>query len=117
MKQENFDQRLNRTPPRSLGFDYDSTSSIGQGPPFFNLSGYSPICGAITGPRTSVQNTYEVHDSYSWFHGDHAIKVGGEFRRNQMNLFQSIAPNAFFIFASSFPTNDAFANLLLGALS
>lgn len=33
-----------------------------------------------------------------------------------MNLFQSIAPNAFFIFASLFPTNDAFANSLLGAL-
>ncbi len=110
-----FDQRLNRTPPRSLGFDYDSASSIGQGPPFFNLSGYSPIGGAITGPRTSVQNTYEVHDGFSWFYGNHSIKVGGEFRRNQMNLFQSIAPNAFFIFASSFPTNDAFANLLLGA--
>ena len=110
-----FDQRLNRTPPRSLGFDYDSASSIGQGPPFFNLSGYSPIGGAITGPRTSVQNTYEVHDGFSWFHGNHSIKVGGEFRRNQLNLFQSIAPNAFFIFASSFPTNDAFANLLLGA--
>lgn len=110
-----FDQRLNRTPPRSLGFDYDSASAIGQGPPFFNLSGYSPIGGAITGPRTSVQNTYEVHDGFSWFHGNHSIKVGGEFRRNQLNLFQSIAPNAFFIFASSFPTNDAFANLLLGA--
>ena len=110
-----FDQRLNRTPPRALGFDYDSASEIGQGPPFFNLSGYSPIGGAITGPRTSVQNTYEVHDGLSWFHGKHSIKVGGEFTRNQMNLFQSIAPNAFFIFASSFPTNDAFANLLLGS--
>ncbi len=110
-----FDERLNRTPPRSLGFNYDSASAIGQGPPFFNLSGYSPIGGAITGPRTSVQNTYEVHDGFSWFHGNHSVKVGGEFRRNQMNLFQSIAPNAFFIFASSFPTNDAFANLLLGA--
>jgi hypothetical protein len=110
-----FDQRLNRTPPRTLGFDYDSASSIGQGPPFFNLSGYSPVGGAITGPRTSVQNTYEAHDGFSWFHGDHSIKIGGEYRRNQLNLFQSIAPNAFFIFASSFPTNDAFANLLLGA--
>ena len=110
-----FDQRLNRTPPRALGFDYDSASEIGQGPPFFNLSGYSPVGGAITGPRTSVQNTYEVHDGLSWFHGNHSIKVGGEFTRNQMNLFQSIAPNAFFIFASTFPTNDAFANLLLGS--
>jgi hypothetical protein len=110
-----FDQRLNRTPPRALGFDYDSASEIGQGPPFFNLSGYSPVGGAITGPRTSIQNTYEVHDGLSWFHGKHSLKVGGEFTRNQMNLFQSIAPNAFFIFASTFPTNDAFANLLLGS--
>lgn len=110
-----FDQRLNRTPPRALGFDYDPASQIGQGPPFFNLSGYSPVGGAITGPRTSTQNTYEVHDGLSRLWNNHAIKMGGEFRRNQLNLFQSIAPNAFFIFASSFPTNDAFANLLLGS--
>jgi hypothetical protein len=110
-----FDQRLNRTPPRALGFDYDPASSIGQGPPFFNLAGYSPVGGAITGPRTSTQNTYEVHDGLSRLWGNHAIKVGGEFRRNQLNLFQSIAPNAFFIFAATYPTNDAFANLLLGA--
>jgi hypothetical protein len=110
-----FDQRLNKTPPRALGFNYDPASSIGQGPPFFNLSGYSPVGGAITGPRTSTQNTYEVHDGLSLLHGNHGIKVGGEYRRNQLNLFQSIAPNAFFIFASSFPTNDAFANLLLGS--
>ena len=30
-------------------------------------------------------------------------------------MFQGIAPNAFFVFASTFPTNDAVANLLLGA--
>jgi Carboxypeptidase regulatory-like domain/TonB dependent receptor-like, beta-barrel len=110
-----FDQRLNKTPPRSLGFDFDPASTIGQGPPFFNLSGYSPVGGAITGPRTSTQNTYEVHDGLSELLGNHGIKIGGEFRRTQLNLFQSIAPNAFFIFASSFPTNDAFANLLLGS--
>ena len=110
-----FDQRLNKTPPRALGFNFDSASQIGQGPPFFNLAGYSPVGGAITGPRTSAQNTYEVHDGLSLLRGKHSLKVGGEFRRNQLNMFQSIAPNAFFIFASSFPTNDAFANLLLGA--
>jgi len=110
-----FDQRLNKTPPSALGFDFLSASAIGQGPPFFNLSGYSPVGGAITGPRTSVQNTYEVHDGLSVLHGNHWMKVGGEFRRHQLNLFQSIAPNAFYIFASSFPTNNAFANLLLGA--
>ena len=110
-----FDQRLNKTPPSALGFDYNSASSIGQGPPFFNLSGYSPVGGAITGPRTSVQNTFEVGDALSWVHGAHSLKIGGEYQLNQFNLFQAVAPNGFFVFASSFPTNDAFANLLLGA--
>jgi Carboxypeptidase regulatory-like domain/TonB dependent receptor len=109
-----FDQRLNKTPPSVLGFDYQPASAIGQGPPFFNLSGYSPVGGAITGPRTSAQNTYALGDTLAWVHGAHSLKFGAEYTLNQLNLFQSIAPNGFFVFASSFPTNDAFANLLLG---
>jgi len=109
-----FDQRLNRTSPRELGFNYDSVSDLGRGPPFFNLSGYSPIGGAITGPRNSAQNSYEVYDSISHVRGTHSLKFGGELRRNQVNAVQIIAPNAFFIFAPSFPTNDAFANFLQG---
>ena len=49
-----FDQRLNRTTPADLGFAYTSANSDGQGPPFFNISGYTPIGGAITGPRKST---------------------------------------------------------------
>ena len=30
-------------------------------------------------------------------------------------MVQAIAPNAFFVFAGTFPTNNAIANLLLGA--
>lgn len=47
--------------------------------------------------------------------GSHSIKTGGMFLRTHVNMFQAIAPNSFFVFASSFPTNDAVANLLLGA--
>ena len=32
-----------------------------------------------------------------------------------IDMFQAIAPNAFYVFASTFPTNNAIANLLLGA--
>lgn len=110
-----FDKRLNQTPPSALRFAYDSASALGQGPPFFNISGYSPSGGAITGPRNSAQNSYEVQENLSWFHGAHSVKFGGEFLRTQINMFQAIAPNAFFVFASTFPTNDAIANLLLGA--
>lgn len=110
-----FDQRLNRTPPGALGFNYGPASDLGQGPPFFNVSGYSPIGGAITGPRDSAQNSYEIQEGLSWVRGAHSLKFGAGFLRTQINMFQAIAPNAFFVFASTFPTNDAIANLLLGA--
>ncbi len=110
-----FDERLNQTSPRDLGFGYDSASAAGQGPPFFNVSGYSPIGGAQSGPRTSVQNTYEVADSVAWMRGAHSLKFGAGFRRNQINVFQATVPNGLFIFTPAAPVNDGFANLLLGA--
>lgn len=110
-----FDERLNQTSPRELGFGFDSASALGQGPPFFNVAGYSPIGGAQSGPRTSVQNTYEVSDNVSWFRGAHSLKFGAGFRRHQINVFQATVPNGLYIFTPASPTNDAFANLLLGA--
>jgi TonB dependent receptor len=110
-----FDQRLNRRPPSELGFGFESANEIGQGPPFFNVSGYTPIGGAITGPRNSTQTTFEIHDGLSWSRRGHLIKVGGEIRHTGIDMFQAIAPNAFFVFAGTFPTNNAIANLLLGA--
>jgi hypothetical protein len=110
-----FDQRLNQSPPSDLGFGYASSNALGQGPPFFNVSGYSPIGGAITGPRNTKQNTFEIQDSLVWASSAHLVKMGGEFRRTGIDMYQGIAPNAFFVFASTFPTNSAVANLLLGA--
>jgi Carboxypeptidase regulatory-like domain/TonB dependent receptor len=110
-----FDQRLNQTPPSALGFAYDSSNEVGQGPPFFNVSGYSPIGGAITGPRLTTQNTFEIQDGLVWANRAHLVKVGGEVRHNSLDMLQAIAPNAFFVFAGTFPTNNAVANLLLGA--
>ncbi len=109
-----FDQRLNQTSPREFGFNYDSASKAGQSIPFFNVNGYSPVGGAITGPRTSAQTSGEIYASLSWNRGAHAVKVGGDLRRTHLNMFQAIAPNAFFVFAPSFPSSDAFANLLMG---
>jgi hypothetical protein len=108
-----FDKRLNRTAPRSFGFNYDSTLDVAQGPPFFIVNGYASVGDPITGPRNTVQNTYEVQDALSLVRGAHTLRVGGEFRRQQINAVQGIASNGFFVFAP-FPTSDPFANLLLG---
>ncbi len=110
-----FDQRSGQMTPGELGFAYDSSNAPGAGTPFFNISGYSPIGGAITGPRTSTQQSVEIQDSLGWSRGAHFVKVGGEYRHTNIDMFQAIAPNAFFVFAGTFPTNNAIANLLLGA--
>lgn len=110
-----FDQRLNQTPPSALGFGFVSSNQEGQGPPFFNVAGYTPIGGAITGPRNSTQQSFEVQDNVTWATRRHLVKVGGEFRQTGIDMFQAIAPNAFYVFAGTFPTNNAVANLLLGA--
>jgi hypothetical protein len=87
-----FDERLNKTSPRDLGFNYDSASSAGQGVPFFNINGYSPVGGSIVGPRTSVQNDFEMSDSLSLVRGAHAFKLGGDARATRIAAFQAIAP-------------------------
>lgn len=109
-----FDQRLNHMSPRDFGFNYDSSAALGQSAPYFNVNGYSPVGGAIVGPRNSAQTSWEFYDAISWTRGSHSLKFGGEVRRQHLNMFQSIAPNAFFVFTPSFPSNDAFANLLMG---
>jgi hypothetical protein len=110
-----FDQRLNQTPPSALGFGFEPANAVGQGPTFFNVAGYSPIGGAITGPRNSTQHTFEIQDGATWARREHVIKAGAEYRHTGIDLIQAIAPNAFYVFASTFPTNNAVANLLLGA--
>ena len=98
-----FDERLNKTSPRDLGFNYDSASSAGQGVPFFNINGYSPVGGSIVGPRTSVQNDFEMYDSLSLVR---CSCVQGSARMPEGPAFaalQAVAPNAFFVLPRHFP--------------
>lgn len=104
---------VNRTSPRELGFNYDTSLDAAQGPPFFIVSGYASVGNPITGPRDTTQNTYEIYDSVSHIRGRHSLKFGGTFRRNQINMMQGIASNGFFVFAP-FPISDAFASFLVG---
>ena len=53
------DKPLNKTSPRELGFNYDSTLAAASGPPFLIVSGYASVGDPITGPRDTKQNTYE----------------------------------------------------------
>jgi hypothetical protein len=104
---------VNRTSPRELGLNYDSSLDAAQGPPFFIVSGYASVGNPITGPRDTTQNSYEVYNSFSQIRGRHSLKLGGNFRRTQVNMMQGIASNGFFVFAP-FPVSDSFASFLIG---
>jgi hypothetical protein len=86
---------------------------LAEGPPFFNINGYAPVGDPITGPRDTVQNTFEVYESLSWFTGRHSFKFGGEFRHTDIDSHYGIASNGFFVFAP-FPASDPYANFLTG---
>ena len=109
-----FDQRFNHTLPSSLGFNITPTFDEAVGPPFIQVSGIASVGNPITGPRLTVQNSYEANDSLSWIHGRHQLKIGGEYRRNLINAQQGIASNGFYVFVP-FPMSNAIASLLIGA--
>jgi hypothetical protein len=114
-----LDQHLNHESLPDLGFQYDPTLPSAAGPPFIQVGGYASVGDPITGPRNTVQNTFDLSGSLSWIHGRHEFKFGGGYRRDQVNALQGIATNGFFVFAGipsfeSFLYNDGFANYLSG---
>ncbi len=108
-----FDEFLNHTSASSLGFDITPSYEPSAGPPFIITSGIASVGNPITGPRNTLQNSYEFNDSISWIHGRHSLKFGGEYRKNLVDALQGIASNGFFVFAP-FPISDPIANLLIG---
>src|SRR5262245_9002341 len=70
-----FDQRFNHTLPSSLGFNIKPTFDEAIGPPFIQISGIASVGNPITGPRLTVQNSYEASDSLSWIRGHHNLKA------------------------------------------
>ncbi len=110
-----LDEHLNHE--SDLGFTYAPTLPEAAGPPFIQVAGYASVGDPITGPRNSLQNTYDFSGSLSWIHGRHEAKFGGGFRLDQINALQGIATNGFFVFAGipsfeDFLYNDGFANFL-----
>lgn len=110
----NFDQRFNHTPPSSLGFRITPSFEDAAGPPFIITTGVASIGNPITGPRNTLQNSYEFNNSTTWVRQRHNLKFGGEYRRNLVDSEQGIASNGFFVFAG-FPFSNPIANLLSGA--
>ncbi len=108
-----FGERENHQTPASLGFQYEPSLDIATGPPFIQVNGYANVGDPITGPRNTYENVFDYSGSLNWVRGQHALKFGGGYQYQQINVLQGIATNGFFVFAP-FPVTDAFASFLTG---
>ena len=108
-----FDEHVNHTTPASLGFQYAPSLDLSIGPPFIQVAGVASVGDPITGPRNTYDSNLDFSGSLTWIHGRHALKFGGGYQYERLNVLQGIASNGFFVFAP-FPINNSFASFLFG---
>ncbi len=96
------------------------------GVPGVNFTGYSGF-GAASGMLGDTDNVYEFHDSFSWLHGNHQIKFGGDLDYTRsVNSSANATARGTYNFTGAFTaqlnggnatvakTGDSFADFLLG---
>jgi hypothetical protein len=76
----------NQTDPSTLGLDMGTGKS---GIPEIDFGGLFENLGtsAFSVPRGRVSQTYEALDNFTWIHGKHSVKFGGEYRRAIVNSY------------------------------
>ena len=73
------------------------------GVPGINITGYSGF-GTSTGLLGDVDNSYQIHDSFDWLHGNHQIKFGAD-----LNYIRSVQSSANLNARGIFSFNDTYS--------
>jgi outer membrane receptor protein involved in Fe transport len=93
------------------------------GLPNIMISGYSSLGNQDWFPEILKENNYQLKDSFSWTHGRHSFKAGGDVIRRQHGFFQTQNPRGDFSFDQQFTENindtandpgSALASFLIG---
>lgn len=75
------------TSPAQLGFlTVTPDDPKGTAPPLVTVSGAFSLGPNPGGPTTDHDVTYQYQDTFSWTHGKHAMKFGGDLRWTQSNF-------------------------------
>jgi len=109
-----LDKRFSGFSPEAFGFGYSSTWASATGAPLIMTQGYSNVGDPIINPRDSVQNDYAFSANLAHTQGKHVTSYGGQFRRTQINGYQSNFASGTFSFTVQGYTNNSMANFLLG---
>ena len=105
-----------------LGIPGINVNGIG-GMPNIMISGYSPLGNQDWFPENLKENNYQLKDSFTWTHGRHSFKTGGDVILRQHGFYQTQNPRGDFSFDQQFTENindtatdpgNALASFLIG---
>jgi hypothetical protein len=107
-----------RTTPAQLGFTTVTPDDpAGAAPPLMTVSGAFSLGPSPQGPTKLHRSTFQYQDTFSWNHGHHALKFGGDLRWIENNFDYDFYNNGSFFFgdfgaftASSAPNNVSFGS-------
>ena len=74
------------------------------GIPSISLQNYSGFGDDSEGPYANDNNSMEFVDNFSWIHGKHSFRFGGEIRRDRYNQVGNQFARGSFIFESDATT-------------
>ena len=97
----------------TLGYQFASTNASAAGLPNDTISGSFSTGDAAQPFAYRANGVTSVTDDFTWIHGKHQIKFGGEYELDTINLLYINRPNGNFTFANQWTTN-ALADFILG---
>jgi hypothetical protein len=88
----------------------------------FSITGLFSVGTGVNDDRGTVSNTYNIVDTFSWTHGKHSFRIGGERVQYQLNRFNNFAVRGSLTTGSTpagggNPAFSAFQNFLQGRVT
>ncbi len=105
-----------------LGVPNSNVTPREQNLPIFSPSTYLGVGQSRSLPLYRRENTFQELDNLTWTKGLHTFKIGADFRRRQLTIYQTNLGNGRFNFSSAFTDSrnpagkggDSIASFLLG---
>ena len=105
-----------------LGVPNSNVTPREQNLPIFSPASYLGVGQTRSLPLYRRENTFQELDNLTWTKGSHTFKVGADFRRRQLTIYQTNLGNGRFNFSAAFTDSrnpagkggDAAASFLLG---
>ena len=104
---------------QQFGIPGISTDPTASGLAAINPSGFTGLGGQVFFPQIVTEQSHQIYDNLSWTRGRHVIKIGVDYHRRLLHLFQAGFPRGLFNFDSLVTSQagvggNSIASMLIG---